>query len=36
MSELQILIDETGDPAELDKNEFGLFDDIEAYNFKKK
>ena len=35
MKELQILIDETGDPAQLDKNEFGLFDDIQAFNFKK-
>uniref|UniRef100_UPI0040489C88 sulfatase-like hydrolase/transferase n=1 Tax=Mariniflexile sp. TaxID=1979402 RepID=UPI0040489C88 len=36
MLELQRLIEETGDPADLNKNEFGLFDDPEAYNFKKK
>ncbi|MDO7172643.1 sulfatase-like hydrolase/transferase [Mariniflexile sp. AS56] len=36
MAELQILIDETGDPAQLDKNEFGLFDNIEAFDFKNK
>ncbi|WP_372757530.1 sulfatase-like hydrolase/transferase [Mariniflexile sp.] len=34
--ELQKLIEETGDPADLSKNEFGLFDNPEAYNFKKK
>ncbi len=35
MNELEILIKETGDPAKLDKNEFGLFDNPEDYNFKK-
>ncbi|GAB5554166.1 MAG: sulfatase-like hydrolase/transferase [Saprospiraceae bacterium] len=34
LKELQQLILQTGDPAQLDKNEFGLFDDPEAYNFK--
>ena len=34
LNELQLLIKETGDPAVLDKNEFGLFDNPEAYNFK--
>ena len=34
LNELQQLISQTGDPAQLDKNEFGLFDNPEAYNFK--
>lgn len=34
LKELEKLIAETGDPAQLDKNEFGLFDDLEAYNFR--
>lgn len=34
--ELQRLMASTGDPADLTKKEFGLFDDPEAYNFKKK
>lgn len=34
--ELQKLIEETGDLADLSKNEFGLFDNPDAYNFKKK
>lgn len=36
LEELQLLIKETGDPAVLDKKEFGLFDNPEAYNFKQK
>ena len=36
LKELEVLIKETGDPAQLDKNEFGLFDSPEDYNFKKK
>lgn len=36
MNELQQLIVETGDPADLSKNEFGLFDNPEDYNFKNK
>jgi arylsulfatase A-like enzyme len=36
MSELHKLIKETGDPADLNKNEFGLFDNPENYNFKDK
>ncbi|WP_372775425.1 sulfatase-like hydrolase/transferase [Mangrovibacterium sp.] len=36
LQELQKLIDETGDPADLSKNEFGLYDNPEAYNFKNK
>lgn len=36
MLELQKLIKETGDTADLNKSEFGLFDNIEAYNFKNK
>lgn len=36
LNELQKLIEETGDPADLSKKEFGLFDDPEAFNFKKK
>lgn len=36
MKELQSLIIQTGDPADLSKSEFGLFDDPEAYNFKRK
>tara|TARA_R110002126_G_scaffold22865_6_gene81096 strand:- start:2445 stop:3971 length:1527 start_codon:yes stop_codon:yes gene_type:complete len=35
MKELRMLIKETGDPADLSKNEFGLFDHPEDYNFKK-
>ncbi len=35
MKELQKLMDEAGDPADLSKNEFGLFDNPEDYNFKK-
>lgn len=35
LTELQKLIDETGDPADLSKNEFGLYDNPEDYNFKK-
>lgn len=35
ISELKKLIEETGDPADLSKNEFGLFDNPEDYNFKK-
>ncbi|QCX36937.1 DUF4976 domain-containing protein [Aureibaculum algae] len=35
LDELQKLITETGDPAQLDKKEFGLYDNPEAYNFKK-
>jgi len=34
MNELESLIQETGDPAKLDKDEFGLFDDVEAFRFK--
>ncbi len=34
LNELQQLISQTGDPAQLDRNEFGLFDNPEAYNFK--
>jgi len=34
LNELQQLISQTGDPAQLDKDEFGLFDNPEAYNFK--
>lgn len=34
LKELQQLISQTGDPAQLDKKEFGLFDNPEAYNFK--
>lgn len=34
LNELQRLISQTGDPAQLDKHEFGLFDKPEAYNFK--
>jgi len=34
LNELQLLINETGDPADLDKNEFGLFDNPDAYNFR--
>ncbi len=36
LKELQKLMNENGDPADLDKSEFGLFDNPEAYNFKKK
>ncbi|GAA3647044.1 sulfatase-like hydrolase/transferase [Flavivirga jejuensis] len=35
IAELEKLITETGDPARLDKKEFGLFDNLEAFNFKK-
>ncbi|MFY0713230.1 sulfatase-like hydrolase/transferase [Seonamhaeicola sp. NFXS20] len=34
--ELEKLIKEVGDPADLTKREFGLFDNPEAYNFKTK
>ena len=36
LNELKKLMKEMGDPADLDKNEFGLFDNPEAYNFKQK
>ncbi|CAH8282417.1 arylsulfatase A-like enzyme [Mariniflexile fucanivorans] len=36
LEELQKLIKETGDPADLTKKEFGLFDHPEDYNFKNK
>jgi len=35
LNELQKLMDEAGDPADLSKNEFGLFDNPQDYNFKK-
>lgn len=34
--ELEKLIKEVGDPADLSKKEFGIFDNPEAYNFKNK
>ena len=34
LNELQLLISQTGDPARLDRKEFGLFENPEAYNFK--
>ncbi|WP_430933490.1 sulfatase-like hydrolase/transferase [Saccharicrinis sp. 156] len=36
LKELQELIEETGDPADLSKKEFGLYDNPEDYNFKEK
>lgn len=36
LEELQKLIKETGDPADLTKNQFGLFDNPEDFNFKNK
>ncbi|UMB62220.1 DUF4976 domain-containing protein [Lutibacter sp. A80] len=36
INELQKLMDENGDSADLTKNEFGIFDNPEDYNFKKK
>ncbi len=36
LNELELLMKESGDPADLNKNEFGLYDHPEDYDFKNK